>query len=219
MLWEADDPAEQLTRRFGFHDRASAAEWVADALQGHWDLDVTGCDRLVISAWNVMAWVATDDRRLIAKWSALPQRFAHLVDAARVATWLDTCGIPVAAPIPATDGRLLVEFGNEAKGRLRSRLSLPGRQFLLGVLPVVEGESSTPTTPLRSPMRVRCWRRFTKSSLPILITSATAGRKDRNSSSTTTITVRLREQNDRNSTNALPRSSRRWVGRSSSEAQ
>lgn len=140
MLWESVDPTEQLARRFGFRGGASVAEWVADALQGRWELDVTGCDRVVISDWNVMAWVVAGDRRLIAKWSALPQRFACLGDAARVVTWLDSRGIPVAAPVPATDGRLLVEFGNEAKGRLRSRLPLPGSRFLLGVLPVVEGD-------------------------------------------------------------------------------
>lgn len=140
MLWESDDPAEQLSRRFGFRGGASVAEWVADALQRRWALDVMGCDRVVISAWNVMAWVVAGDQRLIAKWSALPQRFARLADTARVVAWLDSQGIPVAVPIPATDGRLLVEFGNDAKGRLRSRLPLPGSRFLVGVLPVIEGD-------------------------------------------------------------------------------
>ncbi|MBK5222025.1 MAG: phosphotransferase [Acidimicrobiia bacterium] len=83
-----------------------------------------------------MAWVTADDRRLIAKWSSLPQLFAHLADAASVAMWLDTQGIPVAAPIPATDDRLLVELGDDADGALLP----PGRRFLVGVLPVVEGD-------------------------------------------------------------------------------
>lgn len=140
MLWESDDPAEQLSRRFGFRGGAAVAEWVAAVLQRRWGLDVTGCDRVVISSWNAMAWVVAGDQRLIAKWSALPHRFARLADAARVVTWLDSRGIPVAAPIPATDGRLLVELGNEARGRLGSRLPLPGSRFLLGVLPVIEGD-------------------------------------------------------------------------------
>lgn len=139
MLWESADPTERLTERFGFLDAASAAEWVVDALHRHWHMDVTCCDRLVISDWNVMAWVTADDRRLIAKWSAAPKRFARLVAAARVAGWLETQGAPVAAPIPATDGCLLVEFANVGNGWLRSRLPLPGTRFLLGVFPVLEG--------------------------------------------------------------------------------
>ena len=142
LLWESGDAARQLERRFGFRDAGAAAEWVGEALARRWDLHVDGCERLVISSWNAMAWVVAGDRRLIAKWSALPTRFARLQDAARVADWLDGRGLPVAAPVPATDGRRLVVFASGAKGRLASRLPLPvpGSRFLLGVLPVVEGE-------------------------------------------------------------------------------
>lgn len=140
MLWESADPGQALTSRFGFRDGASTAEWVADVLERYWGLDVVRCDRLVISDRNVMAWVRAGGRRLITKWSSLPHRFARLADAARVVAWLDTQAVPVAAPIAATDGRLLVEVGNDARGRLRSRLPLPGSRFLVGVLPVVEGD-------------------------------------------------------------------------------
>lgn len=140
MLWETADPSDELTRRFGFRDGAFAAEWVADVLERYWELDVVRCDRLVISGGNVTAWVLTAGRPVIAKWSSLPHRFAHLEDAAHVVAWLDTQAVPVAAPIAATDGRLLVELGNDARGRLRSRLPLPGSRFLVGVLPVVEGD-------------------------------------------------------------------------------
>ena len=140
MLWESDDPFEQLHRRFGFRGGTAAADWVADALARSWDLEVTACDRVVISSWNAMAWVVAGHQRLIAKWSALPPRFARLDNSARLVEWLDRHGIPVAAPIPATDGRLLVELANNAKGRMRSRLPLPGSRFLLGVLPVVDGD-------------------------------------------------------------------------------
>src|SRR4051812_12837931 len=67
MLWESVDPAERLTTRFGFRSAASAADWIADALQSHWGLTVAGCERLVISSWNVMAWFTADGRRLVAK--------------------------------------------------------------------------------------------------------------------------------------------------------
>ena len=140
MLWESADPSQELMRRFGFRDGACAAEWVADVLERCWGLDVVRCDRLVISGRNVMAWVLAGGRPVIAKWSSLPHRFAHLEDAAHLVAWLDTQAVPVAAPIAATDGRLLVEFGNGARGRLRSRLPLPGSRFLVGVLPVVEGD-------------------------------------------------------------------------------
>lgn len=140
MLWEPVDANERLVERFGFHDPASAVEWVVDSLQQHWRMDVTRCDRLVISAWNVMAWVTVDGRRLIAKWSALPHRFAHLVHAARVARWLGSRGIPAAAPIAATDGRLLVEVGSAGMDGLRSRLPLRRNRFLVGVFPVLEGD-------------------------------------------------------------------------------
>jgi len=140
MLWESADAGQALTRRFGFRDGPSAAAWVADVLDRYWRLDVVRCDRLVISDRNVMAWVLAGGRPVIAKWSSVPHRFSRLEDAARVVAWLDTQAVPVAAPIAATDGRLLVEIGNGARGQLRSRLPLPGSRFLVGVLPVVEGD-------------------------------------------------------------------------------
>jgi homoserine kinase type II len=140
MLWESDDPFQQLDRRFGFRGGAAAAAWVTDTLASSWDLEVSACERVVISSWNAMAWVVAGSRRLIAKWSAVPPRFSRLENSARLVDWLDRHGIPVAAPMPATDGRLLVEVANRAKGRVRSRLPLPGSRFLLGVLPVIEGD-------------------------------------------------------------------------------
>ena len=140
LLWEAGDAGQQLERRFGFRGAVEAAEWVGETLARRWDLHVTSCDRIVISSWNAMAWLVAGDRRLIAKWSAAPPRFARLRDAAQVTSWLEDHDLPVAAPITSTDGRLLVEFANEAKARLASRLPLPGSRFLLGVLPVVDGD-------------------------------------------------------------------------------
>lgn len=137
MLWEDVDPVERLTDRFGFADPGAAAEWVADELRRRWTLEVTGCDRVVVSSWNAMAWITVGEQRLIAKWCALHARFARLLDAAAVTSWLDFRNVPVAAPIPTIDGRLLVE-GDGARGRLRS--ASPGSRTLLGVFPVVDGE-------------------------------------------------------------------------------
>ena len=140
MLWESTDPNHALKRRFGFSSSALAATWVTETLGTHWGISVDRCDRLVISGWNAMAWVTTGDRRLIAKWSAFPKAFSRLRDASAVTMWLHEHGIPVAVPIPARDGRRLVEVGNNIRGRLVSRLPLPGARFLVGVLPVLAGE-------------------------------------------------------------------------------
>ena len=64
------------------------------------------------------------DRRLIAKSSVFPNLFQRLADTAALTTWLDASGIPVAAPIPASDGRLRVELNHVS----------------LGVFPVIDGD-------------------------------------------------------------------------------
>ncbi|HEY5271607.1 MAG TPA: phosphotransferase [Acidimicrobiales bacterium] len=124
MLWESADPASALTERFGFADAASAVGWMADNLWATWAIAVDDCDRLVISAGNLLAWITTDDRRLIAKWSVDPLLFQRLADTTTLTMWLHANGIPVAAPIPAKDGRLRVELNNVS----------------LGVNPVVDGD-------------------------------------------------------------------------------
>ncbi len=72
----------------------------------------------------MLAWITTDDRRLIAKWSVFPRLFQRLADVAALTIWLQTTGVPVAAPIPARDGRLRVELNNAS----------------LGVYPVIDGD-------------------------------------------------------------------------------
>ena len=140
MLWESTDPHQALTKRFGFPNASNAVEWIAEVFEKHWALSLTHCERLVISDHNVLAWIEVAGRCLIMKWSAFPHRFARLTEAARVVAWLDTTELPVAAPIPTTDGDLLVEISNDSKGKVRSRLQLPRSRFLMGVLPVVSGE-------------------------------------------------------------------------------
>jgi len=124
MLWEPDDPTDALTTRFGFSDADHAASWLADALQDTWALQPVRCDRLVISASNLLAWFGSDGDSVIAKCSADPSLFARLEEVAALTAWLDAEGIPVAAPIAAQDGRLRVEREG----------------FSLGLCPVVEGE-------------------------------------------------------------------------------
>lgn len=109
MLWEAHDPHSALDGRFGFSDGESAGRWVAATLDQCWGVRVHSCERIVISAHNALAWVATASGRLLAKWSVVPERFPRLSEMARLTHWLDAQGIPVSAPVPALDGRLQVE--------------------------------------------------------------------------------------------------------------
>jgi homoserine kinase type II len=124
MLWESADPQEALSQRFGFADAVSAVGWMGDFLGDTWAITVDDCDRLVISAGNLLAWITTGDRRLIAKWSVVPKLFQRLADTTTLTMWLHHRGIPVAAPVPASDGRLRVALDNAS----------------LGVFPVIEGD-------------------------------------------------------------------------------
>src|ERR1019366_8412143 len=116
MLWESTDPAEALTKRFGFADAVSAVGWMGETLWDTWAIAVDDCERLVISDGNVLAWITSDDRRLIAKWSVFPRLFRRLADTATLTMWLQASGIPVAAPVPARDGRRRVERNNVSLG-------------------------------------------------------------------------------------------------------
>jgi homoserine kinase type II len=125
MLWESVDPADALSKRFGFADADAAISWMTDMLLNTWAIAVQDCDHLIMSGGNLLAWVTTtDEQRLIAKWSVFPSLFQHLADTMALSMWLHDAGIPVAAPIPASDGRLRVEQDNVS----------------VGVVPVIDGE-------------------------------------------------------------------------------
>ena len=140
MLWESTDPHKALTKRFGFSDASNAAEWVAETLDQHWDLDLTRCGHLVISDHNVIAWIEVGGRHLVMKWSATPDRFKHLEDAARLVAWLDTKGLPVVAPLPASDGGPLVGAQQRFEGECVVPVAAAGQPIPGGLLPVVAGE-------------------------------------------------------------------------------
>jgi homoserine kinase type II len=116
MLWESADPADALTKRFGFDDAVSAAGWMGDTLWDIWAIAVDNCDRLVISDGNMLAWITSDHGRLIAKWSVVPSLFRRLADTSTLTMWLQARGMPVAAPVPARDGRLRVELNDVSLG-------------------------------------------------------------------------------------------------------
>jgi homoserine kinase type II len=124
MLWESVDPAAALSERFGFADAVSAVGWMVDTVWDAWAIAIHDCERLVISDRNLLAWIKSDDERFIVKWSVSPSLFPRLADTAALIMWLQTRGIPVAAPVPARDGRLRVEVNDVS----------------FGVCPVIDGD-------------------------------------------------------------------------------
>ena len=110
MLWEPTEPVEALAQRFRFESPTAVVGWLSEVLSQHWDLELSSCERLVISAGNIMAWITVGERRMIAKWSADTPVFTRLAAIARLTRWLDERGVPVSAPQPARDGRLQLEL-------------------------------------------------------------------------------------------------------------
>lgn len=130
MLWESADAPTALRERFGFTGLEAAAEWLAATLSKNWGVTVRGCERLVISGQNAIAWVSTADARepLICKWSRDPSQFARLAAIAELLGELAARGVPVAAPRPSRSG----------KGRQVG--DGPGGPLSLTVQAVVHGE-------------------------------------------------------------------------------
>ncbi|WP_406031550.1 phosphotransferase [Nocardioides sp. NBC_00163] len=131
MLWESADPDAALTERFGFASAVEATDWLTGVLAEHWGLRVAGCERLVVSDANCLAWITVDGCRMIAKWSMRPRVFARLAVIARLTVWLGERGIPVSIPQAARDGRVQVEVDG----------------FSLGLQRVVDGELLDITDP------------------------------------------------------------------------
>jgi homoserine kinase type II len=109
MLWESVDPHQALASRFGFADVGQVARWVTETLAEIWGAEVVSCDRVVVSAGNVLVWTTTSTGPMILKWSARPSLFARLANIARLTSWLDGRGVPVSAPVPALSGDLQVQ--------------------------------------------------------------------------------------------------------------
>jgi homoserine kinase type II len=116
MLWEASDPHEALRQRFGFNDAEEAGQWLAVVLAKHWGVHVSSCVRLLISAGNALAWLATDDRPLIAKWSVVSRLYPRLAELARLTAWAGRQGMPVSTPLPTLDGTLQLEIDGASLG-------------------------------------------------------------------------------------------------------
>lgn len=114
MLWESADAADALTERFGFGDLSAAQHWAVSALRSTWGVTARGCARLVISDHDVIAWLETDRSGLVMKWSGAQDRFEALESSTRLLHEVGAYGAPVAAPLPALDGRVRVVLDGPA---------------------------------------------------------------------------------------------------------
>lgn len=129
MLWERTDPQERLRDRFGFSDAAAASAWLTTTLADRWGIDVQACSRIVLSDTNALAWLATSEGALVAKWSVDPARFPRLEALADVLAALARGGAPVSALLPARDARRQLEVDGVSLGLQRE---LPGEILDVG---------------------------------------------------------------------------------------
>lgn len=112
MLWEDEDPRSVIDSRFGFESAEQAGSWIKETVRNQWELDIRSCDRIAISDRNALGWLNSPTEAFVAKWSIAGDRFAHLNTLARVVAWLGKEGVPVSAPIPASNGRVQLEIDN-----------------------------------------------------------------------------------------------------------
>ncbi|UQN31134.1 phosphotransferase enzyme family protein [Brachybacterium kimchii] len=112
MLWEDEDPRSVIDSRFGFKSVEQAGRWIKETVRKQWELDIRSCNRIAISDRNALGWLNSPTEAFVAKWSIASDRFAHLNALARVVAWLGKEGVPISAPIPASNGQVQLEVDN-----------------------------------------------------------------------------------------------------------
>ncbi|ACQ81938.1 aminoglycoside phosphotransferase [Beutenbergia cavernae DSM 12333] len=125
MLWETSEADDALSSRFRFSGASAAADWLVAALRATHGVEVTNVDRLVISAGNMIAFLASDVGELVVKCSAIEALHPHLAAVGRLLVWLDDHDLPVSAPLLATSGEPQV---------LHEHLSIGVQRLHAGVL-------------------------------------------------------------------------------------
>ena len=112
MLWETVDPDGALLTRFGFDGLPAALDWARAVLADVWNIAVTDSEadpgRLVISSHNAILWVGSSRGPLVLKWSNAEDCFERLRSSAALVKGLEGHGVPVAAPLASSDGRVRV---------------------------------------------------------------------------------------------------------------
>lgn len=105
MLWESTDAPSALRDRFGFDSFEDATRWLTETLAMTWAMGTVGCDRIVISDDNAIAWIRTDQGAFVAKWSRAQDKFPKFTAIAELIHALHRQGLPVAGPLASVDGR------------------------------------------------------------------------------------------------------------------
>jgi homoserine kinase type II len=129
MLWESSDAQAALTQRFQFVSAEETVRWLVDTVARTYGILVVSVDRIVISHYNLLAWLTTAAGPLIAKCCALVSSHSWLLDVGELLLWLQEKHLPVSAPLLSNTGQVQV---------LSDHLSL-------GVQRVIAGDLLDPT--------------------------------------------------------------------------
>ena len=108
MLWESSNPHTVLAQRFHFATTDDATRWLIDRVGPTYGLTVVSVDRLVMSSYNLLAWLTTTQGLLLAKCCAFVMAHQRLRQVGELVVWLEQMQLPVSAPLVATVGSVQV---------------------------------------------------------------------------------------------------------------
>lgn len=134
MLWESSNPHTVLAQRFHFATTDDATRWLIDRIGHTYGLTVVAVDRIVMSSYNLIAWLTTTNGPFLAKGCAFVMVHDRLRKVGELVLWLKQMQLPVSAPLVATIGAVQV---------LCDHLSLSLQR-------VIPGELLDPTQPLQA---------------------------------------------------------------------
>lgn len=125
MLWESTDAQAALTQRFQFASVAAASDWLIKTISDIYGVRAVSVDRLVISSFNLLAWLTTTDGPLLAKCCAFVRAHDWLANVAELLAWLEQQQLPVSVPVATSTGERQV---------LRDHLSIGVQRIMPGSL-------------------------------------------------------------------------------------
>ena len=105
MLWEDSDVRVALAQRFTFVSTEEATRWLMTTVSRMYGVPVESVDRLVISSYNLLAWLTGADGPLIAKCCAFVSAHDWLSNVADLLVWLDQDRVPVSVPLHTSTGQ------------------------------------------------------------------------------------------------------------------
>lgn len=138
MLWESAEPLQILAQRFRFATPEAATDWLMATVERTYGIMVTSVDRLVMSSYNLLAWLSTSEGPLLAKCCIFLPAHQRLLTAAELVVWLAQQTLPVSVPLSA-------QTGPEA-GAVQVRCD----HFSVGVQRIMGGELLDPTEPAQA---------------------------------------------------------------------